>query len=269
MLLSTSPNMMESGAGQMRRADPSGSVATAAKLRNPTDTAGVPAATKCGSAWPWREDDESTEATSCSDAETACSSSAAGGSDSGADDEAQGARRGPMTLRAFLGHHASGRSRLSAAARKHRSRCLPFTPMDPIPGTPNGMAEHPPLFFAAKEEVEPSTGARLPQALLATAPQPTTALGGVPRPPPSPKRRARAAVMERAREAGAPLKVSMLQDVVTRGRKLDPTFPAKKRPILPDALPGLRNLQPGLPVKKRITPWLTAEPARVLPAAPR
>lgn len=154
--------------------------------------------------------------------------------------------------------------------------------MDPIPGTPVGMTEHPPLLFAASSDSDelseddenvPKMGPLLPQeALLSTAPN-SLSTSEAAWLPPSPKRRARAAFMEKAKQDRMPLKVSMLQEgAPIRKEGLDPMMPAKKRPILPERVPSaelLRRLEPGVPVKKRITPWLTAEPARLLPAAPR
>lgn len=239
-----------------------------------------------------RDDEESTEAPSsalCSDAES--SSGAEGGSSgSCADDETQ-ASPGLLSLRT-LGTLADQkcRQRLSAAARlKPRSRRAAFgsTPLDPIPGTPVGMSEHPPLFFPApsvseegeegEAETSPLTGPLLAQALLSTAPKqsmdPSLMAGAGLWLPTSPKRRARAAFMERAKQEGAPVKVSMQsmpQERLASTRKLalDPTMPAKKRPILADRIPR-RALEPGMPVKKRVSPWIVAEPQRMLPAAPR
>merc|ERR1712216_632487 len=149
-----------------------------------------------------------------------------------------------------------------------------------------GMSEHPPLFFPAssasdEEEIEAEeattlTGPLLPQALLSTAPEHGIDPSLVASPglwlPTSPKRRARAAFMERAKQEGTPIKVSMQCEkevaATMRKRALDPTMPAKKRPIFSDRIP-LRALEPGMPVKKRVNPWIVAEPARVLPAAPR
>jgi len=152
------------------------------------------------------------------------------------------------------------------------------------------MSEHPPLIFGehesseedidAKAAVSGTFGPRCPpkDGLLSTAPCPASdscTAGAAIFLPPSPKRRARAAFMEKAKKDGEPLKVSMLQEgMPIRKDGLDLMRPVKKRPILVDGFAGnsaelLKRLQPGVPVKKRITPWLTAEPARMWPAAPR
>jgi hypothetical protein len=79
--------------------------------------------------------------------------------------------------------------------------------------------------------------------------------------------------MQKAKLDGVPLKVSMLsisqEEAPVPHRVLDPMMPAKKRPILTEASFGCARLQPGVPVKKRITPWMLAEPIRMLPAVPR
>lgn len=165
--------------------------------------------------------------------------------------------------------------------------------MDTIPGTPVGMSEHPPLFFPAPtpsdeeesgaEEAAETTGPLLPQALLSTAPEhslPASLPPGLWLPT-SPKRRARAALMEKAlqvwlcrralvqaKQEGAPIKVSMLSHKEVARKALDPNMPAKKRPIFFEKIELLRAVEPGMPVKKRVTPWIVAEPERVLPAAP-
>jgi hypothetical protein len=282
------------------------------------------------------EEDVSTDAPSCSsDVENTCSSDA-GGSDSCADDERQGntlrfARNLPLhAIVNQKGMEHLGRTRLSAARRtKQWSATAQFkkTPLDPIPGTPVGMSEHPPLLFPPQECSEsnpeellstlpnghsatqpsksraPTTGQPLykprsskeaagvethrpcsrsaPQvawkALLATLPEKdSTPSSGASWLPSSPKRRARNAVIQKAKQDGTPLKVSMLHGGMDAPRKLlDPTVPAKKKPILQEAGPGVstqyvvRSLEPGVPVKKRITAWLVVDPVRVLPATPR
>lgn len=200
---------------------------------------------------PRREDEESTEAPSCS-----CSDAEAGW-ESSADDDSQSAEA-TARLRARFEQDKVSRARQLPNARKLRSRAGRFapTPLDPIPGTPVGMIEHPPLI--------PMTG-----PLLSTVPE---AVGASSDPPSIPKRPPRNDVIDDARYLGMPLKVSMLQDFTGRpGRALDPSFPAKKKPILPEAQGGVvqPRLRPSEPVKKRVTSWLTAEPVRVVPAAPR
>jgi len=279
------------------------------------------------------DDDEeaaSTEAPSsglcseqCSDTESA--SGAEGGSGSCADDEIQPTTpvRGPLLASHKSLQQQLGRAvRLSAAARsKHRSRGVAFcrTSLDPIPGTPHGMSEHPPLSFAvptssdddeaetsvssatasplvklhpqawsmdacrvgseeafllaaasANDEAMPLAGLLLPlatAALLSTVPPPgqrlADATSGLP--PAAPKRRILDAIT--SLEDRTPIKVSMLQGhPAYKKLSLDPLKPAKKRPILAEKQ---RKLETREPVKKRVTPWLMAEPITVFPAAPR
>lgn len=283
LLLSTCPAIIPQGAPGLpeptHRPDRLGNMEEFAKFKDIV-MKNAPSSSRGDRLLPFQEDaeDASTEAPSsalCSDAESA--SGTEGGSDSCADDETQGApgfRQGPLSLRMLADHKC--RQRLSAAARqKPRTRRMAFgsTPLDPIPGTPVGMSEHPPLFFpnASSSGGEESHG----EALLSTAPQhgvdPSLVAGAGLWLPTSPKRRARAALMEKAKQEGAPIKVSMQQSedmAAMRQRELDPMMPAKKRPIFSERLPP-RALEPGMPVKKRITPWLVAEPMRLLPAAPR
>lgn len=235
----------------------------------------------------------------CSDTESA--SGAEGGSGSCADDEIQPTTPARGPLLAGHGHKSRqqqlGRAvRLSAAARsKHRSRGVAFcrTSLDPIPGTPHGMSEHPPLSFAVptssddeaeasvssatNDEALPLAGLLLPQAtaaLLSTVPLPGQRLADTASrlPPSAPKRRHLDATT--SLEDSTPIKVSMLQwHPDYKNLSLDPLKPAKKRPILPERSPAVRDLLRRLetrePVKKRVTPWLTAEPITVFPAAPR
>eukprot|EP00427_Karlodinium_veneficum_P008319 CAMPEP_0169085856 /NCGR_PEP_ID=MMETSP1015-20121227/13387_1 /TAXON_ID=342587 /ORGANISM="Karlodinium micrum, Strain CCMP2283" /LENGTH=264 /DNA_ID=CAMNT_0009145979 /DNA_START=164 /DNA_END=955 /DNA_ORIENTATION=+ len=71
----------------------------------------------------------------------------------------------------------------------------------------------------------------------------------------SPKRRARASVLERARDSGLPLKVSASRgDMNFTSRTLDPTMPAKKKPL--SSCDDIEmNVEPGVPMKKCVTPW--------------
>jgi hypothetical protein len=140
--------------------------------------------------------------------------------------------------------------------------------LDPIPGTPTGMMEHPSWKLASSPTGEEPGR----EALLSTVPQGFTESAGAWLPL-SPKRRALGAFMERAMQEGIPLKVSMQHErAPIMKRCLDPTMPAKKRPILPEKALGPRHwrrLDPTTPVKKRISPWLIASPQRLLPSAPR
>jgi hypothetical protein len=118
----------------------------------------------------------------------------------------------------------------------------------------------------------PLTGPLISQALLSTAPQPRKGQQAIAPIPTA----AHDILVQKAIHCGAPIKVSMSTACRTfRNPALDPSMPAKKRPILSDAALGaqvqdhLRSLERGVPVKKRINPWLIAEPLTVLPAAPR
>lgn len=91
----------------------------------------------------------------------------------------------------------------------------------------------------------------------------------------SPTRRARLAIINLAKSSDSPLKVQMEPDIsLTRTNitlaqaLLDPMAPVKKKPIFSDDRQMSAN---GVPVKKRVTPWLLAEPecVVVLTAVPR
>lgn len=88
--------------------------------------------------------------------------------------------------------------------------------------------------------------------------------------PPSPTRRVRSAILDKAKRDAAPLKVQMESQVQARVMQnlLDPMQPVKKR-LPTDSLDGFPELTPGMPAKKRVTPWLLEEPARSMPAMPR
>merc|ERR1719424_111802 len=88
----------------------------------------------------------------------------------------------------------------------------------------------------------------LAHSVLATAPE--NLLDEVHVLPPSPNRRARAAVLDRAKSNEAPLKVQMEGHYNFTAAKLvkkmlDPTQPVKKAPLLPDCHDWFKNLQPG------------------------
>jgi len=92
--------------------------------------------------------------------------------------------------------------------------------------------------------------------------------------PPSPTRRARTAIIDKANMDGAPLKVQMAghNESAASGfvkRLLDPTLPVKKKPILFDSDQCLHKLRPGEPAKKHVTPWLLADPLVAFTAMPR
>jgi hypothetical protein len=247
---------------------------------------------------PQQEEELSTDAPSCSsDAETTGSSDA----EATEDEEDQRFKLHPgwqctpqSVLSPSKGKMRKGKLRLSLATRsKQHGRGARFdgTPLEPIPGTPVGMSEHPPLLFSPSDECEEKAKLQEETAmnfgkdrgvqsrsswkiLLATVPESKEKVAtGHSREfwlPLSPKRRARAAALQKAKAEGMPLMVSMItEDAAFKRRDLDPEVPAKKRPILAESAFAPSSLQPGVPVKKRVTPWLLAEPASVLPAAPR
>jgi hypothetical protein len=88
---------------------------------------------------------------------------------------------------------------------------------------------------------------------------------------PSPTRRVRSAIIDKATREAAPLKVQMesqVQALVVDKSRLDPTQPVKKR-LLSNSTEGMPKLKPGMPAKKHVTPWLLEEPERSMPAMPR
>jgi len=108
------------------------------------------------------------------------------------------------------------------------------------------------------------------QSMLATSPPANADVSILPA---SPGRRARLAIMEKAKQDGVPLKVQPLVAMSSSTALLDPTVPAKKKLPFPDfansASQSLRKLKPGLPVKKRVVPWLLEDPSSSVQATPR
>jgi len=109
-------------------------------------------------------------------------------------------------------------------------------------------------------------------SLLATAPENSANESHVL--PPSPSRRARLAILNKAKVDGAPLKVQMeAQNNVAETKfvknLLDPTQPVKKKPILANFDQFSQQLKPGEPLKKHVTPWLLADPLGAFAAVPR
>lgn len=103
------------------------------------------------------------------------------------------------------------------------------------------------------------------RSVLATAPENLLTTPHVL--PPSPSRRMRSVILEKAKLEEAPLKVQMESEIYAQVLKthLDPTEPAKKRL---NSEQSFQALEP-FPVKKRVTPWLLEEPMRAFPAMPR
>jgi len=132
------------------------------------------------------------------------------------------------------------------------------TPLTPIPGTPKKEAE----FSSSGSDAEGVNSCKL-QAPV--EPVPPGAVAAPPGLPGSPKRRARQAMLETARSEGIPLKVRVPEEIAKNLRSLDYTIPAKKRPPL---WPGMDfasavNLDPQLPAKKCLSPFLLASPCFV------
>jgi len=144
-----------------------------------------------------------------------------------------------------------------------------------------GMQGPPGIFLATVVPVEQDLvsprRSRKPKApaansVLATAPENSMHEAHVL--PPSPNRRARLAILNKAKVDGAPLKVQMeaQSDVAeTKFVKnlLDPTQPVKKKPILANFDQISHQLKPGEPLKKHVTPWLLADPLGAFAAVPR
>jgi len=196
-------------------------------------------------------------------------------------------------------------------SKANRSSKFASTHLETIVGTPAGMSEHPPLFnvplsaecseadesqaeTAKPHGFKPPPGLCSPQksrrakftALLSTAPTPSRkqsvlATGAEQLVseshvlPASPNRRARLAAIKQAQLEEAPLKVQMESEInltkfLFMKDLLDPQEPVKKRPIFADSR-ELSNIDE--PVKKRVTPWLLAEPeciaVTVAPVLPR
>lgn len=140
-----------------------------------------------------------------------------------------------------------------------------------------GMQGPPGIFLATVVPVEQDLvsprRSRKPKAsaansVLATAPENSMHESHVL--PPSPNRRARLAILNKAKVDGAPLKVQMeaQSDVAeTKFVKnlLDPTQPVKKKPILANFDQISHQLKPGEPLKKHVTPWLLADPFAAVP----
>lgn len=125
-------------------------------------------------------------------------------------------------------------------------------------------------FATAPKLPSPRRSRKTTQAVLATGPEnliscPPHVL------PPSPTRRARTAIINKAKIEQAPLKVYMESKANAEvvNKMLDPSRPLKKKPILPEPVQCSQNLTPGMPVKKQVTSWLLEEPIRVFAAAPR
>mmetsp|Transcript_34328 Transcript_34328/g.61848 ORF Transcript_34328/g.61848 Transcript_34328/m.61848 type:complete len:441 (-) Transcript_34328:150-1472(-) len=103
--------------------------------------------------------------------------------------------------------------------------------------------------------------------LYGTTPK-VVGMSAVPPSPKSPKKRAREmrdAVAAKAKREEVPLKVWLCDSVSTRITGLDPQVPAKKRPVFgetagPGPAAALRRLEPGMPVKKRVSKFFLEEP---------
>lgn len=127
------------------------------------------------------------------------------------------------------------------------------TPLTPIPGTPKA-------YSSSSSDAEENSFVQAPESV-----PPAEASGAPPGLPGSPKRRARQALLDRARCDGIPLKVRIPEDIAKNLRSLDYSMPAKKRPPLwPDlALSSSMNLDPSLPAKKCLSPFLLESPCFV------
>lgn len=86
----------------------------------------------------------------------------------------------------------------------------------------------------------------------------------------SPKRRARAVMLAKAKQEAAPLRVQLPEDFEGPIKQLDPALPAKKRPTFTEfsSITGSR-LKPGMPAKKRVSRFLIEASPRVVTPLPR
>jgi hypothetical protein len=80
--------------------------------------------------------------------------------------------------------------------------------------------------------------------------------------------------MDKAKRDGVPVKVEVQHDSVFPAVPLNPALPAKKRlPFFEDVVISLdqsvRKLKPGMPVKKRVNPWLLESPCANVMSTPR
>jgi hypothetical protein len=109
------------------------------------------------------------------------------------------------------------------------------------------------------------------QAMLATAPLPNADVLCLPT---SPNRHTRISIMEKAKRHGVPLKVEPQIDNDLPIVPLKSALPAKKMlPFLNEVAnsfdQSIRKLKPGMPVKKRVTPWLLEHSSPIVSVAPR
>lgn len=133
----------------------------------------------------------------------------------------------------------------------------PHVPMPPPPST---------VPLAVKEAVPPPPPVHSP-----TQPEHTPTMQSVQTEPNSPKKRARMAVIAKARKEAIPLKVRLPKYSMLGTVPLNPSLPAKKRPIPEFAsltAMALQELKPGLPAKKRETFFLTEDTLRFLQTPP-
>lgn len=74
-------------------------------------------------------------------------------------------------------------------------------------------------------------------------------------------------MMAKARRSGVPLKVKLPDHLTVAIEGFDPCTPMKKRPVFaefagPEAEAAMRNLEPGVPVKKRVPVFVLEEALR-------
>lgn len=104
------------------------------------------------------------------------------------------------------------------------------------------------------------------QSMLATTPPQDVDVSFLPA---TPSRRTRAAIIEKAKRDGAPVKVEPSAAIGCTTVSLDPAMPAKKRLPFRDLgssiNENLRRLKPGMPLKKCVTPWLLEDPIKLAP----
>jgi hypothetical protein len=108
------------------------------------------------------------------------------------------------------------------------------------------------------------------QSMLATMPSPSSEVSCLPS---SPNRRARLAIIEKAKRDGLPVKVESQVGHDHATVPLNPALPAKKKLPFLDDLPisdqSMRSLKPGVPAKKRVSPWLLQSADSTVKVTPR
>jgi len=173
----------------------------------------------------------------------------------------------------------------AAAGAKREAKCgngpwsvCSGAPLEPIPGSPCQAAWAagsrpiipPPPVEPAPPALKEAAAAELPAAALEHGGKPSI-LAYSPASPRSPKKRARAAMLARAKRERVPLKVREPQGCSPKSsacRAWDPSLPVKKAfvPRSPKSALAAKRLVPGVPAKKRESGFLLQDPPRTVTA---